>query len=101
MQSRYAQSKSDLRRARTRTLIQIGGLIEKSGFLEKIGIQLGDDLQNDETLFDKASILLGAVCELNSDIPDHKQQLNIWKDKGKILIKKDTINKKTKNSIQS
>ncbi|MDP1975073.1 MAG: conjugal transfer protein TraD [Alphaproteobacteria bacterium] len=88
MQSRYAQSKSDLRRSRTRTLIQIGGLIEKSGFLEKIGIQLGDDLQNDETLFDKASILLGAVHELHSEIRDHEQQLNIWKDKGKIIMRK-------------
>ncbi|MDP1975120.1 MAG: conjugal transfer protein TraD [Alphaproteobacteria bacterium] len=86
MQARYTQSKSDLKRARTRTLIQIGGLIEKSGFLEKIGIQLGDDLQNDETLFDKASILLGAVYELNSEIRDHEQQLNIWRDKGKKLI---------------
>ncbi|MDP1880709.1 MAG: conjugal transfer protein TraD [Parachlamydiaceae bacterium] len=88
MQSRYTQSKSDLRRARTRTLIQIGGLIEKSGFLEKIGIQLGDDLQNDETLFDKASILLGAVHELNSEIQNHEQQLNIWRDKGKSLMQK-------------
>jgi hypothetical protein len=87
MQSRYSESKSDLRRARTRTLIQIGGLIEKSGFLEKIGIQLGDDLQNDEILFDKASILLGAVYEINSEIRDHEQQLNIWKEKGKNLIK--------------
>ena len=91
MQSRYAQSKSDLRRARTRTLIQIGGLIEKSGFLEKIGIQLGDDLQNDETLFDKASILLGAVYELHSEILDHKQQLNIWRDRGKNLMQQDII----------
>lgn len=88
MQSRYTQSKSDLRRARTRTLIQIGGLIEKSGFLEKIGIQLGDDLQNDEALFDKASTLLGAVYELQETLSHEEQQSTIWKERGKSLMRK-------------
>ena len=36
---------SAIRKSRTRTLIQIGGLAEKAGLLEVFGIILGEDLQ--------------------------------------------------------
>jgi hypothetical protein len=37
-----------LRKKRTRTLIQLGGLVQKSGLLEPLQLKIGDDLQGDE-----------------------------------------------------
>ena len=45
------------RRARTRTLIQLGGLIEKSGLMNLIHIQTGEDLQLDHEAYEKAATL--------------------------------------------
>ncbi len=47
------------RRARTRTLIQLGGLVSMSGLLDLVDIQEGDDLQLDIISQDKSAILLG------------------------------------------
>ena len=49
------------RKARTRTLLQIGGLIVKSGITEKLGITIGADLQKDEHQKKKAYTLLGML----------------------------------------
>ncbi len=46
------------RQSRTRLLIQSGGLLQKSGILDAFQIQVGDDLQDFESLH-KASRLLG------------------------------------------
>ena len=45
------------RKARTRTLIQLGGLVHKCGLTEKFGIELGEDLQGDEKAREKAKML--------------------------------------------
>lgn len=47
------------RAARTRSMIQLGGLIAKSGITEKLGIKIGADLQKDEHQRRKAYTLLG------------------------------------------
>ena len=47
------------RKARTRTLIQLGGLVEKSGLLEPLNITLGDDLQKDYEHLENTAILTG------------------------------------------
>jgi hypothetical protein len=49
------------RSARTRTLIQLGGLLVKSGLVEKLGIELGTDLQQNSTHKNKAYALLGLL----------------------------------------
>lgn len=53
------------RRARTRTLIQMGGLLNMIGLPQLCGIHDGDDLQKDPLNHDKAAILLGMLVHLN------------------------------------
>ncbi len=56
-------SPSSLIKARTRTLIQLGGLIEKSGILPYLNIYMGDDLQQDENLKEEGATLLGDLVD--------------------------------------
>ena len=51
--------KQNQRAARIRTLIQLGGLLVKSGIVEKLGIEIGADLQREEDQKKKAYVLLG------------------------------------------
>lgn len=51
------------RKARTRTLIQLGGLVQKSGLTEHFNITMGDDLQGDIEGLDKAELMLGFLIE--------------------------------------
>jgi len=52
------------RKARTRTLIQLGGLIEKSGLLKSFGIVIGDNLQQDLEKKEQVFALLGALLAM-------------------------------------
>ena len=67
------KQQNSLRQQRTRTLIQLGGLIQKSGLMEVLNISPGDDLQDYENL-NKASQVLGFLIEnldrQNIDIDD-------------------------------
>jgi hypothetical protein len=80
-----------LRQSRTRTLIQIGGLIEKSGLLQSLGIIAGDDLQRNPDCFKSAAILLGAFHEINETIkePFGDSQMILWEEKGKSILGRD------------
>jgi hypothetical protein len=74
------------RASRTRTLIQLGGLLDKAGLATAFDIALGDDLQRDDHTFDPAATLLGALLELNTQLSkdnnmDHQKRL--WRLKGK------------------
>ncbi len=76
---------SSFRKKRTRTLIQMGGLVEKSGLMEHLDIDSGDDLQEDFEASKKAATLLGALQTIveslqNSEAP---QQKLLWAQKGK------------------
>lgn len=51
------------RRARTRTLIQLGGLVEKSGLMDLANIKLGEDLQLDYEAYEKAATLFEMLSE--------------------------------------
>ncbi len=55
--------KQNQRAARTRTLIQLGGLVVKSGIVEKLGIEIGTDLQREDDQKKKAYALLGLLVE--------------------------------------
>ena len=57
--TRYQSEKSSKRqrKARTRTLIQLGGLVHKVGLTEKFGIELREDLQGDAKAREKAKRL--------------------------------------------
>lgn len=74
------------RKAETRTKIQLGGLVIKSGLTEAFSISQGVDLQLDEAEKEKATLLLGALIDLrqsmasNSLTPSQKEE---WAHLGK------------------
>jgi hypothetical protein len=70
------------RKARTRTLIAAGGLVEKAGLLGALNIHLGNDIQKDEQHFDAVATLMGAFCDLAQTLQDDTQKL-LWRERGK------------------
>ena len=56
------------RKARTRTLIQLGGILSLTPLLDICDIHLGDDLQLSHQ--DKADLLLGILSSLLDKLPD-------------------------------
>lgn len=73
---------TSLRRARTRSLIQAGGLLEKSGILHYCGLEIGADFQNDLTMKDPISLLMGALMYLKSELLTHKIPHSFLIEKG-------------------
>lgn len=71
------------RKARTRCLIQLGGLISQSGLLSYFRITLGQDLQKDETIKDEVMALLGALITLKQDIQREDFSKTLWIQRGK------------------
>ena len=55
----------DIRRARTRSLIQLAGLMEKAGLLETFDIELGRDLQKDPEMKEPVAALYKGLLVLN------------------------------------
>ncbi len=85
-QEKRAQISS--RKARTRTLIQIGGLLEKANLLEEFDIQAGQDLQ-DPTQLDKAAKLLGFLKSVHDENDFNSKNMKDWKTLGEAeLLKK-------------
>lgn len=58
-----AKLKHKLRQSRTRTLIQVGGLISLTPLLDFCDITLGEDLQSSESQH-KADLLLGLLNQI-------------------------------------
>lgn len=78
-----AQEKSD-RNKRTRTLIQLGGLVSLSGLMAVCDIQEGDDLQDEFTDRDKAATLLGILMTCVENLRDEVdfKAMEHFKEKG-------------------
>ena len=74
---------TDHRKARTRTLIQLGGLMVKAHLLEPLDLTLGDDLQQDETNFDSVATLMGAFLDLADPLRHDEAQKLLWRERGK------------------
>ena len=70
------------RRARTRSLIQLGGLIEKAGLLDDFGIELGADLQKDPEMKKSVCALLGALLEIKDMMAQENTAIDLWTLKG-------------------
>lgn len=83
MERKRPSSSLNMRRARTRTLIQLGGLVEKSGLLDRFGIHTGVDLQKDEEMHSPMLQLFGALCDLHTQMQEDPHLLNLWEIKGK------------------
>jgi hypothetical protein len=75
------------RKARTRTLIQLGGLLDKAGMAEKFNIILGEDLQSNVVQMDKAAVIFGFLMEAINTIDDTVQTRVKWKNIGIKSIK--------------
>jgi hypothetical protein len=66
------------RKARTRTLIQVGGLCKVAGLLEIFGIEEGMELQLSPEGQERASRLLGWLVESAEGLPGQKPDEEAW-----------------------
>lgn len=76
------------RKMRTRTLIQLGGLLEKANLLAPFDIQTGEDLQHTEHLH-KAVQLLGLLKTVESENTFSDTQLAHYQTLGEAKLKTD------------
>jgi hypothetical protein len=76
---------AQMRKARTRTLIQAGGLLEKAGLFECVGLETGDDLQKVPETFEGAAILMGAFLSLYDTFHSEESEAQklLWAARGK------------------
>ena len=77
-QSIIQTSSASQRRARTRSLIQLGGLLESAGTLDVFGIPLGVDLQKDVAVKNNIAALFKGLLELNKIATSKEVNLNLW-----------------------
>lgn len=77
-QSITKTSSASQRRARTRSLIQLGGLLESAGTLDVFGIPLGVDLQKDQSVKNNIAAFFKGLIELNKIATSKDADLNLW-----------------------
>lgn len=80
------RKKEQLRKSRTRTLIQLGGLLELTTLPSICNINLGDDLQNE--MQTKAALLLGILVKYADLLPEElsEEQTNKMKIIGNTIL---------------
>lgn len=90
LQHKMKKQENSKRKARTRTLIQLGGLLDLTPLLAICNIELGEDLQLYHP--DKSSTLLGILSHLCDQLPEHftDQDLADFKSVGENLLKKSS-----------
>ena len=66
--SKTISASTSQRKAETRTKIQLGGLLMKSGLAEAFSISPGSDLQLNADEREKATLLLGALIDMHQNI---------------------------------
>jgi len=71
------------RKAETRTKIQLGGLLIKSGLADWFSIQVGSDLQLDEEEKEKATLLLGALIDMSKNLSLQDSKKEEWRILGR------------------
>jgi len=83
------QSQGAVRRARTRTLIQLGGLVDKAGLTTFFNLTLGQDLQQEITLSTDVATLMGALLHLKYTLEeDETLSLTLFEVRGKKALQK-------------
>ena len=87
LQHKMKKQENSKRKARTRTLIQLGRLLDLTPLLAICNIELGEDLQLDHP--DKLATLLGILSHLCDKLPEHftDQDLAKFKSIGENLLK--------------
>ncbi len=88
LQHRIKKQEKSERHSRTRTLIQLGGLLNLTPLLSIANIELGDDLQAEH--HEKAELLLGILQEMSNQLPDSfkDNEIEFFKHIGKNLLNK-------------
>ncbi len=76
---------NNFRKSRTRTLIQLGGLMQKSGLAEHCNIELGDDLQGDIEGLEKAELILGFLIDALQNASENDSES--YKSLGKAFLR--------------
>lgn len=71
-----------LRRARTRSLISLGGLMKKSGLLETFQIELGRDMQKDPEMKEPVAALFKGLLALKDIAESDEVSLQLWAMQG-------------------
>jgi len=79
------------RRTRTRSLIQLGGLIEKAELLETFQISLGTDLQKDPDQKEPVAALFKGLLVLNELANSNDTNLSLWARQGLEKLKKSKL----------
>ncbi len=87
MEEHLELGSKSLRKARTRTLIQLGCLLEKVGLLDALDIALGSDLQKDSEMLEPMYALYGGLLELAQTLKQHKDVKSYWQIKGQSAFK--------------
>lgn len=84
-----ATLEGNARRARSRMLIQVGGIVKLSGLFPICQIEEGEDLQYDIDSRDKAALLLGILLDAAHNIsdPPDAAQMETWCASGTRLLK--------------
>jgi Conjugal transfer protein TraD len=75
------------RKARTRTLIQMGGLLKLAGLFDIFGIQEGEDLQLNPEAQEKANALLGWLWSVLQDNQIDAEQLQSFAARGRTALR--------------
>lgn len=79
------------RRARTRSLVQLGGLIAKSGLLETFQLTLGDDFQRDPETRNQIAALFKGFLVLNNIAQSEDVSLHLWTAQGLEALGKQNL----------
>ena len=70
------------RKARTRSMIQLAGLMEKAGLLETFGLILGRDFQKDPEMKESITALYKGLLVLNELAQSEEVHLPLWAQQG-------------------
>ena len=84
------------RKARTRTLIQLGGLVEKSQLTHFLKISLGIDLEKDDSAKEKTCVILGILLDAHEKLHNDKNN-DLYQEfhvKGLLNMKHDRVRNK-------
>lgn len=70
------------RRARSRSLIQLGSLMDKTGLLETFQITLGADMQKDPEMKEPIAALFKGLLVLNKMARSEEVNMSLWARQG-------------------
>jgi hypothetical protein len=77
-----------MRRARTKSLVQVGSLVEKSGLLKTFDLPIGRDFQKDGELKMQISALFKGLLVLNDIATSEDAHLELWGHQGLAALSK-------------